>query len=286
MVSQIVTTEQRRAAFAVFRVAINIGMSVGPALGGFLAYYSFASLFWINGAATLTSGLLLGWFFYWGPNASVPPRTENVEPSRESVFASFRGVASDPVFRWFLIASLPVCMVFFQAETTLPVFMVRDLGLNESHYGLLFTINTLLIIFLEVPINMWMHHWSLRWLLVGGAALYAVGALFFTVPMWTAVASPFAWIIGGEVVSTFGEMIFFPAGAAFVADVSPPERRGGYMGFYSMAFSLARVLGSWGGMALLARGPITLWVVAFAFGLASVACLAYKPQPRRQLCVS
>ena len=37
MISNEVTPKDRRLAFALFRLAINLGMSIGPALGGFLA---------------------------------------------------------------------------------------------------------------------------------------------------------------------------------------------------------------------------------------------------------
>ena len=45
-----------RRAFALNRLAINLGMSVGPAVGGFLATVSFAWLFFVNGATSIAGG--------------------------------------------------------------------------------------------------------------------------------------------------------------------------------------------------------------------------------------
>src|SRR6056297_3442021 len=39
----------RPRAFAVQRLAINLGIAVGPALGGFIALYNYDYLFWIDG---------------------------------------------------------------------------------------------------------------------------------------------------------------------------------------------------------------------------------------------
>ena len=53
--------EQRKAAFALNRLAINLGMSVGPALGGFLAAWSYNALFWVDGASSLAAAAVLAW---------------------------------------------------------------------------------------------------------------------------------------------------------------------------------------------------------------------------------
>src|SRR5262245_40084046 len=50
---------QRKAAFAANRLAINLGMSVGPAVGGYLAESSFPAVFRVDGATTLLAWLLL-----------------------------------------------------------------------------------------------------------------------------------------------------------------------------------------------------------------------------------
>src|SRR6185436_19242856 len=62
--SDLVAPERRKPAFALARLAINLGMSVGPAMGGFLAARSFLYLFWVNGATTLAAAaVILLWPF-------------------------------------------------------------------------------------------------------------------------------------------------------------------------------------------------------------------------------
>ena len=58
-----------------------------------------------------------------------------------------------------LLPFIPALMVFFQIEGTLPLWVVRDLGLGSGFFGILFTVNTLLIVVLEVPLNLAMGHW-------------------------------------------------------------------------------------------------------------------------------
>src|SRR5262245_55024007 len=55
----LVRPDQRKAGFALNRLAINLGMSVGPAVGGFLALISFRWLFIVNGITAIVAGVIL-----------------------------------------------------------------------------------------------------------------------------------------------------------------------------------------------------------------------------------
>lgn len=253
VVSDLVPPEQRRAAFAASRLAVNLGMSVGPAVGGFLATVSFSALFLVDAATALAAGVLL---------VLVPWRAVGREPRAREEAAALTGVLSDRRAVLFLASSFLVGMIFLQHEGAMPLYLVRDLHLPESFYGLCFTANTLLIVFLEVPLNTAMARWPHRRALVLGVLLVAAGFGLL------GVASTAAGVLWTVVVWTFGEMILFPTGAAYVSDIAPPARRGEYMGAYSMSFSLAFIVGPWAGTLLLERmGGGVLWGVAFACGV-------------------
>ena len=110
----------------------------------------------------------------------------------------------------------------------MPLYMVRDLKMSEKIYGLMFTLNTLLIVALELPINLATVHWSSRKSLVLGTILCAIGfgGLAFATNIIRVMITVVVW--------TFGEMILFPAMSAYVAHIAPPHKQGMYMGFYVM----------------------------------------------------
>ena len=258
LVSDLAPPELRRQAFALNRLAINLGMSVGPALGGFLAARSFETLFWVDGATSIAASLVLLFF---------PLRVNSVE-SHAAAPPSL-GAVADRRLRYVILCLLPVILVFFQHEGAMPVWMVEDLGMPTQNFGLLFTINTLLIVFLEVRLNGLTAHWSPARALSVGSALCTVGfgALAFLTSYWGVVATVVVW--------TFGEMILFPSTAAYVSELAPPTRRGEYMGFYSMTFGIGFTLGPWAGLSLLeAAGARTLWLACFAVGTVSTLLLA------------
>ena len=82
------------------------------------------------------------------------------------------GAIGDRRLRYVIVCLLPVLLVFFQHEGAMPVWMVDQLGLSTRNYGLLFTLNTLLIVFLEVRLNSATAHWS-----AGPRALGGLGAV-------------------------------------------------------------------------------------------------------------
>ncbi len=289
-VAEMALPEQRRAAFALSRLAVNLGMSIGPAVGGFLALLSFHALFWVDGTTSILAGLVLALAPLTAQRAAhsaqallQEPRdlaseieAESVTPLAAATPTHPLGVLRDPRLLYFLVAIFPVLLIFFQVAAAMPLFLVQHLGLRESFYGLIFTINTLLIVLVEVPLNLAMKHWSHRRALALGAMLYGVGfgALAFV--------SHQAGIVATVVIWTFGEMVFLPTSAAYVADIAPAGRQGECMGLYTMTFSLAFALGPWLGTALLeALGPQALWGATFACGCLSALMMhrLHEPKP-------
>jgi MFS family permease len=282
LVSELVKPPQRKQAFALSRLAVNLGMSVGPAIGGILALYSFRILFFADGVTSILAALVLmfGWPATLRTNASEPKWDEPEDLGREieaegaSLLAASHPVADLRAFRnrrmlYFLVALIPTQLVFFQLTSTVPLFLVHYLRLPESIYGTVFTLNTLMIVVLELPLNNAMAQWSHRRTLTLGAFLYAIGFGSF------ALAKGPMGIFAAVVVWTFGEMILMPGSAAYAAEIAPTGRRGEYMGLYTMSFSFAFSLGPWLGAMLLERhGPQALWGIALVSGCISTLLMS------------
>ena len=62
-VSQYARPENMTRAFSLNRMAINLGVSVGPALGGLLAGISYDLLFVADGVTCIAAGLVFYFFF-------------------------------------------------------------------------------------------------------------------------------------------------------------------------------------------------------------------------------
>ena len=263
-ISDEITSDRRKTAFALHRLAINLGMSIGPVVGGILSTINFHLLFYINAFSSLAAGVFLT-FSHFEKHETVQKENEVTEPvvPRQKV-----SVIKDRKLIYFLLALIPVEIVFFQHIGALPLFIVSDLGFTNAVFGILTAVNTVLIIFIEVPLNDSMRHWDDKKSLALGAFLSSIG---FGLMAFTNTIPPIVALI---VVWTFGEMIFFPSSGEYVARIAPEKQRGEYMGYFQMAFSFAFMVGPWlGATALDLYGPFNLWIGCLVFGLISTVMM-------------
>ncbi len=269
IIGDLAAPAHRKAAFALMRLAINLGMSIGPVIGGFLAMRSFKLLFYVDGATALLAAILVT-LVPWrsgqvietpvqeaDSNNSLAPAAAATTPP-VSVYSS---VLKDRRFIYFLVAIIPIELVFFQSLAAMPLFLVRDLQMTEAGFGMLLAINSVIIILIEVPLNSAMANWPHRRALALGALLVGAGfgALAFVTSVFGAALTVVIW--------TFGEMIFLPASSAYVSDIAPRAQAGVYMGLYTMGFSVALAIGPWlGTQALENFGPTVVWAGTFCCG--------------------
>jgi MFS family permease len=261
-----VAAEHRKQAFALIRMAINLGMSLGPALGGVLAKAHFSSLFLVDGLTTLGAAAVLAWAL---PVGAAPARSAPGEAQ-----PSLWGPLADPRMRSFWLGSVAVATVFFQADSAMPLHLVHNIGLSETTYGLLFTINTVLIVLLEIPLTAAIAHWDTRRTLALGALLVAAGfgLLGLAHDVWGVAATVLVW--------TLGEMLYSPSSSAYAAELAPPNQRGAYLGLYTAAWSIAFTLAPALGTRGLEQLGALHWAVVFAVGAVGTGLMLAGAQPR------
>ena len=260
---------RRRFGFSLIRLAVNIGFSIGPALGGAVVFKLGAAgyeyLFRMNAAAIGLSGLTLIVFFLKGWITSIPKHTApHMQQYRYGWLSKLRTLKLDRNFLIFCLVFIPISMVFFQQESTLTLFVNHDLRLNEAIFGSIFSLNAALIIFFEIPLNLYLSKHEAKNVMASGAVLVGLGfgCLAFTTSIVGLMISTIFW--------TFGEMILFPIATAYVDRIAPKSKRGIYMGLFSTIFSVGLIAGPWIGLNLYhAKGSTVLWVLTFFASLLS-----------------
>jgi MFS family permease len=264
-----------KRVFALGRLAINLGMTIGPALGGVLAARWFPALFVVDGVTALAAAAIMHWLVD-APAGGAGTQGTPAEGARLT-----RSVLADRPFVVFLAGMVAVGLIFFQLDAAMPLYITRELGISTVGFGLLFAVNSVLIIAAEVPLTAAIEHWSTHRTLALGAALVTVGfaGLALARDWWTAALTVVVW--------TFGEMILFPTSSAHVYEAAPEGRAGQYMGLYTMAFASCFAVGPWAGAAVMERfGSASLWGLAVpAVGALSVGLLwrCRPPHPSVQV---
>ena len=239
----------RTRAYALDRLAINLGATMGPALGGFLAMREYAWLFRVDGFTCLAAAVILVLLFR---NRFGAPVHDESQETALPVLSPWK----DRHFLILLFLILISGMGFFQIMSSYPLYLNTVYGLNESAFGLLMALNGLLIITCEMVLIHWVENRNpLRIMAIGSAC---VGLGFGVLPLGSTMLFAAATVV----VWTIGEMLMAPVSAGYIANRAGDKNRGAYLGMFNMTFSLAYILGPVLGMWIYSIfGAGMLWVV-------------------------
>jgi hypothetical protein len=244
-------------ALTLNRLAENLGITFGPALGGILAGIDFRLLFAVD---ALTCWLAAGLVVWLRRSSRRPtPAVAVGVPTSSPLF--------DGPFLLFLVFMAFLAMALFQLLGTYQLYLAEYGGFTPFHIGLLFAVNTLMIVTMEMPL---MH--SLR--KVPRLILVGIGSCLLCAGFGILAFGDTLVLIGGSLlVWTVGEMLCLSPAMTFVSQRADSSNRGRYLGTYTAGISTAFVLAPQVGMRLYERSPRTLWLCMFA--LAPVLLLAF-----------
>ena len=251
---------QRKAAIALNRLAINLGMSVGPAVGGFLATAPFFWLFAIDGATSMAAAALLTGLLWRRPKGSGRRDSLPQRPARPVRCSDRRMLAF--MVAWFLVG-----VMFFQLDGGIP-------ALRGSRSGAVPGVLRAVVHTEHGPDHLSRgsdqpEHDALAAPAGSGSGRAVAGIRVRGAGLRPHPLEPSRWPWS---CLTFGEMIVFPVAATYVSELAPADRQGEYMGAYWMALSFAMMVGPWAGTLVMDRfGSRVLWTAVFACGLGAAA---------------
>jgi len=250
--------QNRTRSVTLIRLAINLGFSAGPAIGGLIiASAGYGGLFWVDGITCLIAGILLLKLLH-PKKAAENIREVNLNP---------QGVLKDFPYLIFIGAMVLFGFIFLQYFSTMPLFYAQEHGLTELEIGILLGINGFLIFLFEMPLIKYLENKKVTAIfhVIIGTALVGVSFIAINLTGWIGI------LLIGMLFMTIGEMIAFPFSNTFALTRSDKGKQGSYMALYSIAFSLSHIFGHNSGMQLISKfGYFFTWNVMII--LAAVAC--------------
>ncbi|MCS7468944.1 MFS transporter [Stieleria sp. ICT_E10.1] len=277
MIGDLVSIDRRPHAFALMYISINLGFAIAPPIGGLLAGYSFEWLFWIDAASMIMYGGIIALTIEETHPRRVSVEAEPSRSPRASWIVSVRTIGLDLPFLSFCISTLLIALVFVQGLSTLPIY-IRQLGYSNLQFGLLMSVNGLLIVVLQLPLTHWLSRFNAMTIVLIGGVLISIGFGL------TATGSGLVFVAVCIAIWTLGEILQAPFNQAIVTDMAPDELRGSYLGIFTMCYASALTIGAPIGGAVLYRfGPTTLWTGTFVVAMMAVAVygLIYASVTRR-----
>lgn len=255
LLTSLTPVARRHAAFAQQRATMNLGVGLGALVGGLIATTSkpdtFTTLFLLDAATFLVFALVL-------TRVPRPARIVHDGPA-----GSYRQVLRNrPVVLFLLLNVVFIGAGIVPLVELMPVYAKNGAGVSEQAIGIIFLVNTIFIVLLQLPIAKALEGrrrmpalalmgaiWAVSWLIVLGAVenLDALGA---------------ALVIGAAVVIfAVGECLHGTVQGPMVADLAEPHLMGRYMALAALSWQFGFLLGPAVGGALLDAQPVALWLV-------------------------
>jgi MFS family permease len=274
LIAGLTPRERRPAAFAMQRVVMNLGIGLGALAGGLIATTerpaTFEALYAVD-AATFVAYLAVLFAFVDEPDVSAGagkvPRGRYGDVLRHRAFMG--------------VIALNAMFIFagFAGFEVLPAYAKNEAGVGESAIGVVFLVNTIVIVLAQLPIaKLSEGHRRMRTL----AALGAVWAI-----SWLLVPLAGLWVTGLQAaivlalamsVFAIGECLHGAVQAPLVTDLADHRLLGRYMALSALSWQVGFALGPAVGGFALELSPTGLWIGAAAICVANgLAALVLEP---------
>jgi predicted MFS family arabinose efflux permease len=236
-------------------MALNLGFSIGPALGGFFAAVSYHLLFYGNAFSSAVAGTVFYFYFRKKEKDRI-----SADALRKNTGTQLPGRSpwQDRKFVVFSILGVFYSIFFFQLLTTLPLYYKEVYRLKDWDIGLLLAFNGLVVFTLEMFIV------STAERLLTIRKIIVLGSLF--------CASSFLVLIPGKhlLILYFGifllslsEILTMPFMATVAVSRATRGKEGAYMGLNSLSFSSAHIISPIAGTVIATRyGFDILWEIS------------------------
>ncbi len=262
MVLDLLPQEKQASGFGIIRVAYNISFAIGPVIGGLLANHNFLLIFLLDAFLSLITA---GFVYLFIPETKPTPTAHQAGQSLAMTFRGYLGVFQDRLYLLLIGALVLIQMVYEQLNTTLPVFLRDTHGVQASQFGLLLSLNALMVVFMQLWIAGKTVKYPPMLVMAFSGFLYMIGFGLF------GFVAQIPWFALCIILITIGEMTMSPVMMAMVSRFASEEKRGRYMAVFELGWVLPNTFASLcGGMVLDNLNPQWLWIGCAGIGFVVV----------------
>ena len=243
-------------AFSLNRMAVNLGFSIGPALGGILSGISYNFLFIVNAIAALSAGVIYVIFFR--KRNTIFQKQKKMLPV-ETFTEKGRSPYRDFPFLFYSLLCTVFAICFFQFFNTIPLFYKEVAKLSQSTIGFVLGYSGFIIVLLEMPLvsiaerTLKMHQVLFAGIILSGLS-YLLLVLGSSIPL----------LVLSMTILSVGEIWALPFMSTVTAMRAGLGSKGAYMGLNGIAFSVSFIITPFLGTYIVSHfGFDVLWYGSF-----------------------
>jgi predicted MFS family arabinose efflux permease len=231
-ITAVSTPENRTRSISLMRLAINLGFSIGPAIGGIVAFhFGYKILFYIDSGTTFLAAIILFLFF---PNVKTVGNKVKAMANLDVKTSAYR----DKIFLIFIMLVAIYGLCFFQLFASVPTYLKQVCNYNEDTIGYILALNGLLVVIIEMPVIAYLEKFKKPhlYVLIGCLQIViALGILMFS-------QGNLALVIVYTLFITLSEIFAMPFMMNFTLSRPIPERQGQYSALYSIGYGISIIL--------------------------------------------
>jgi MFS family permease len=259
MMADMIPQEKRADGYAVLRMSNNLGIALGPAIGGFITSSSYAIGFYIAAIGLITYSLLLVFL------AKETLQKDLSVAAVKERFGGYGQIFRDKPFINFNLIFTLTAVTAAMIWVLLAVYTKQNYGIPEKLYGFIPATNAIMVVTLQILITRFTKRYNPVRMVALGAGFYVLANLII------GVGFTFWMFWGAMVVMTLGELIMVPTATTYVANLAPPDKRGRYMSIHGMTNGISMGIGPLlGGFLSDSVSPHAPWFFAAFIGSISV----------------
>ena len=246
--------EQRQEAFALTRLADNLGLQVGIILGGFLIAVTgnYRSLFIIDAIS-----FLIFFAVVWGAISETYKPSTSVNTGKNGKQNGWMVALSDRTLLVYVVVNTMFTLYISQIQTTMPLYFsnfvsvgVSGKGFSTATISVLFAFSTFLTVALQMPIARALRRFSCPRALMISALLWGLGFMAIGLTGMAATGNLFLAALGLFFLSV-ATVAYTPFASGLVVELAPESLRGVYLSINSQCWAIGYLIGPpLGGWAL------------------------------------
>jgi MFS family permease len=263
LLASLAPRELLQRASGVSRVAVNVGLGVGAAIGGVVAGFG------LEGFVLLFLGNAVTYLVYLAILVAVVREEARPEPDA----GGYRQVLRDRALVRFALINVAMIAVGWGVLSWIVPPYARGIGIEPSLIGLLILANAATVVLIQIPVVKAAEGRGRVGVLSLGAATWVVACLLAVVAQEVSPVGAFALLLAAAVIVAVGECLHATAFMPLVADLAPLALRGRYMATAGLSWWVGLALAPTLGGQLLAVSPALALIGAAALAAATIVLL-------------
>lgn len=240
----------RTRSVSLVRMAANLGFTIGPAVGGFVAHYlGYKWLFLIDASTSIFAAVMLILYL---------PRRKVGHDSNEKKPVVAKSAYKDYWYLVFIFLVAIYATCFFQIFASVPQYFSKVWEYHEDKIGLILAMNGFLVVIIEMPLVMRLEKNTNKFKYIIWGALCLPISFFILLSTYKNLPMAFLYTF----IITMSEIYAMPFMMSIALSRPDKTRQGQYAALYSIAYGIANIAAPLIGLGIAARyGFSTMFLV-------------------------